>query len=256
MPTGSLCAERNVIGSALSADLSLLRGDIKAVAVLSVPRLGRAPSNNTTFDSNTTPAVSAVAPAGINPNADLGLLARGTTGAGAGGAGRKIWGGNASATNSVPGSSPQSRNLSPLALTPTFDVSPVWSRREEGARSGGVNSAQFRYQGGGVRGMEKEENSDKERLESFRKVGCWDKAGGGGLIALTFCGQKSCCYSARTHTSSPCVRKYRRGTSRRNSLLLFPSVTVHGIILSFAITAFVSLECFVRVFETPPPNQP
>ncbi|CAM9477883.1 unnamed protein product [Scytosiphon promiscuus] len=42
MPTGSLCAERNVIGSALTADLSLLRRDIKAVAVLSVAR--RAPA--------------------------------------------------------------------------------------------------------------------------------------------------------------------------------------------------------------------
>ncbi|CAM9747199.1 unnamed protein product [Discosporangium mesarthrocarpum] len=34
MPTGSLCAERNVIGSALAADLTLLRRDIKIVAVL------------------------------------------------------------------------------------------------------------------------------------------------------------------------------------------------------------------------------
>lgn len=37
MPTGSLCAERNVIGSALASDLSLRREDILAVAVLSVP---------------------------------------------------------------------------------------------------------------------------------------------------------------------------------------------------------------------------
>lgn len=36
MPTGSLCAERNVIGSALASDLSLGREDILAVAVLSV----------------------------------------------------------------------------------------------------------------------------------------------------------------------------------------------------------------------------
>lgn len=175
MPTGSLCAERNVIGSALSADLSLLRGDIKAVAVLSVPRLGRASSNKA------TPAVSAATPAGINPNevnvdgggtldAELGILARGTASAGAGGIGRRNWGGNTSATNSVPGSSPQSRNLSPFALTPDYDVSPAWSYKE-GARGGGVNSTWFRYRSGGVRVVAEEENIDKEGLESFCKVG-------------------------------------------------------------------------------------
>lgn len=36
MPTGSLCAERNVIGSALAADLALRREDIRYVAVLSL----------------------------------------------------------------------------------------------------------------------------------------------------------------------------------------------------------------------------
>lgn len=36
MPTGSLCAERNVIGSALADDLTLKRHHIKMVAVLSV----------------------------------------------------------------------------------------------------------------------------------------------------------------------------------------------------------------------------
>jgi hypothetical protein len=36
MPTGSLCAERNVIGSALAADLTLRREDIRYVAVLSL----------------------------------------------------------------------------------------------------------------------------------------------------------------------------------------------------------------------------
>ena len=36
MPTGSLCAERNVIGSALAADLTLRRQDIKIIAVLSL----------------------------------------------------------------------------------------------------------------------------------------------------------------------------------------------------------------------------
>lgn len=36
MPTGSLCAERNVIGSALADDLTLRREDIKFIAVLGV----------------------------------------------------------------------------------------------------------------------------------------------------------------------------------------------------------------------------
>lgn len=35
MPTGSLCAERNVIGSALAADITLKRQDLRCVAVLS-----------------------------------------------------------------------------------------------------------------------------------------------------------------------------------------------------------------------------
>ena len=37
MPTGSLCAERNVIGSALSANPHLQRQDLKLIAVLAVP---------------------------------------------------------------------------------------------------------------------------------------------------------------------------------------------------------------------------
>ncbi len=36
MPTGSLCAERNVIGSALADDVTLMREDIKIIAVYSV----------------------------------------------------------------------------------------------------------------------------------------------------------------------------------------------------------------------------
>ena len=36
MPTGTLCAERNAIGNALAADQSIGRGDMLAVAVLSV----------------------------------------------------------------------------------------------------------------------------------------------------------------------------------------------------------------------------
>jgi cytidine deaminase len=39
MPTGSLCAERNVIGSALAGDITLRRQDIVGVAVLSAPGL-------------------------------------------------------------------------------------------------------------------------------------------------------------------------------------------------------------------------
>jgi cytidine deaminase len=38
MPTGSLCAERNCIGTALSSDFTLRRRDIQMVAVLSVPK--------------------------------------------------------------------------------------------------------------------------------------------------------------------------------------------------------------------------
>jgi cytidine deaminase len=37
MPTGSLCAERNVIGTALASDPALKRQDLKMVAVLAVP---------------------------------------------------------------------------------------------------------------------------------------------------------------------------------------------------------------------------
>jgi len=36
MPTGSLCAERNVIGTALASDVGLKRGDLKMIAVLAV----------------------------------------------------------------------------------------------------------------------------------------------------------------------------------------------------------------------------
>ncbi|KAL3931640.1 MAG: hypothetical protein SGBAC_011216 [Bacillariaceae sp.] len=38
MPTGSLCAERNVIGTALADNPGLRRQDLKAIAVLSVPK--------------------------------------------------------------------------------------------------------------------------------------------------------------------------------------------------------------------------
>lgn len=39
MPTGSLCAERNAIGTALSMNPKLKRADIKMVAVLGVPTI-------------------------------------------------------------------------------------------------------------------------------------------------------------------------------------------------------------------------
>ena len=39
MPTGSLCAERNAIGSALAEDLSLHRQDLRMIAVFSPPSL-------------------------------------------------------------------------------------------------------------------------------------------------------------------------------------------------------------------------
>lgn len=39
MPTGSLCAERNVIGSALAANPELKREDLKSIAVLAIPSL-------------------------------------------------------------------------------------------------------------------------------------------------------------------------------------------------------------------------
>eukprot|EP01084_Bolivina_argentea_P258187 435175_1 len=41
MPTGSLCAERSAIGSALSSDFLLRRHDIKMIAVLGMPTLDR-----------------------------------------------------------------------------------------------------------------------------------------------------------------------------------------------------------------------
>jgi hypothetical protein len=39
MPTGSLCAERNVLGTALAANPALKREDLKLIAVLAVPQV-------------------------------------------------------------------------------------------------------------------------------------------------------------------------------------------------------------------------
>lgn len=41
MPTGSLCSERNAIGSAFADNMSLKRSDILGIAVLFVNILGR-----------------------------------------------------------------------------------------------------------------------------------------------------------------------------------------------------------------------
>lgn len=46
MPTGSLCAERCVIGSALAQNPALKREDLKVIAVLAVPRLEPVPSTD------------------------------------------------------------------------------------------------------------------------------------------------------------------------------------------------------------------
>eukprot|EP00397_Hematodinium_sp_SG-2012_P016630 GEMP01016975.1.p1 GENE.GEMP01016975.1~~GEMP01016975.1.p1 ORF type:complete len:615 (+),score=74.62 GEMP01016975.1:273-2117(+) len=45
MPTGSLCAERNCIGTALAYDPLICRSDLKLVAVLSIPAVGGVPSS-------------------------------------------------------------------------------------------------------------------------------------------------------------------------------------------------------------------
>ena len=54
MPTGSLCAERNVIGTALAANLSLQRHHLKYIAVLSLSLDG---SSSDVDQSLTTPSI-------------------------------------------------------------------------------------------------------------------------------------------------------------------------------------------------------
>lgn len=54
-PTGSLCAERNVIGTALAANPGLRREDLMMVAVLSVPILSD-PSKSSNSVSNSLPS--------------------------------------------------------------------------------------------------------------------------------------------------------------------------------------------------------
>ena len=178
MPTGSLCAERNVIGSALSADLTLLRGDIKAVAVLSMPRLGR------------TLAIKAVSNENSKDNDQFNAAAMIFARADRGESGRKSWGGFASAATSVPGSSLPSRAGSPFTLTPALKMSPARPRqsdRDEGASGGVAGGSSVDSSGAGRSGNisawdsrgEREGGKedtrgvaveDTERLEGVRKV--------------------------------------------------------------------------------------
>lgn len=51
MPTGSLCAERNCIGTALSSNVGLMRRDIKMIAVLSMEPVDRANDDSPTLVS-------------------------------------------------------------------------------------------------------------------------------------------------------------------------------------------------------------
>ena len=54
MPTGSLCAERNAIGSALAMNPNLKRHDLKMIAVLAVPPLEPGPTNMLASTDNST----------------------------------------------------------------------------------------------------------------------------------------------------------------------------------------------------------
>jgi len=58
MPTGSLCAERNVIGTALSADITLRRQDIKIVAVYAASMASSA--HNASHSLNRTSSTSSM----------------------------------------------------------------------------------------------------------------------------------------------------------------------------------------------------
>jgi A distinct subfamily of CDD/CDA-like deaminases len=63
MPTGSLCAERNVIGTALADDLTLRRMDLRMVAVLGVSLQSNGSSSVTVVTdplTNTTTATASV----------------------------------------------------------------------------------------------------------------------------------------------------------------------------------------------------
>jgi hypothetical protein len=60
MPTGSLCAERNVIGTALSADITLRREDIKLVAVYAASMPAPTPMHRTASTSSALERSSSV----------------------------------------------------------------------------------------------------------------------------------------------------------------------------------------------------
>ncbi|CAM9341794.1 unnamed protein product [Pylaiella littoralis] len=142
LPTGSLCAERNAIGSALTADLSLLRRDIKAVAVLSVAPVSR-PSSSA--------ATTAVTAAGIaGPSAAVG---GGGGGGGRSGQGAGVGLGLGSVEMSLVGSSVASCVPSPSVLTPATKPSP--KRVLVGAREG-----EGQYGG----------TEDEKRLEGVRRA--------------------------------------------------------------------------------------
>ena len=64
MPTGSLCSERNAIGSALSSDPALCRKDLRMIAVLA---LGLEPHSTTSTLSAQLPVAKEIIPIGHTP---------------------------------------------------------------------------------------------------------------------------------------------------------------------------------------------
>ena len=177
MPTGSLCAERNAIGSALTADLGLLRRDIKAVAVLSVAHLDRS-SSSSSSSSAAAAAAAAVTATGVDGNSEMGPSSSsgcgggggcGTSGPSAGlGLGLGVGLGlglGSTGTCSAVGSSAASRGPSPLSLTPAGARRVAKRLLLSDADNGAGKS------GGGV-------EEDEKRLEGVRQVGT------AGVVAL------------------------------------------------------------------------
>lgn len=128
MPTGSLCAERNVIGSALAADLSLLRRDIKAVAVLGMTLPGKGTDAASIASAAPPPAVGTGDGGGGGPVVGSGF------GPGLLPVVRPVVSGFASSTTSVYGSSlpSPSRTIASPLDTPVMRPSP----RLKGAAGG------------------------------------------------------------------------------------------------------------------------
>lgn len=169
MPTGSLCAERNVIGSALAADLSLLRRDIKAVAVLGMSCLGR----------NSKIAGAALPPGGTDSSRGSG------PGVGPCGIRLSVGAPMSSVTSSYGSSipSPSCAVSSPLD-TPTLRVSPACGGHGggngAGRRSGGVGLDGIAGKGAvGITGsgdsgvgdrVSNDREEEEERLEGVREV--------------------------------------------------------------------------------------